>query len=145
MHASVYWKALLAPALWAGSQHPLTEQVCHADWLHCADDRGTAGAEPAGSQLDLPLETDLCDLDVRLCQTGWCWAGAARCAVSWTAGPCWPRPRRPTRRLPAAALPTAAAAADSCPLLVVVSEPALLCWQPALLLWLSLATQLASS
>ena len=42
-------------------------------------------------------------------------------------------------------LPTAAAAADSCPLLVVVSEPALLCWQPALLLWLSLATQLASS
>ncbi|XP_043235502.1 uncharacterized protein LOC122388461 [Amphibalanus amphitrite] len=101
--ASVYWKALLAPALWAGSQHPLTEQVCHADWLHCADDRGTAGAEPAGSQLDLPLETDLCDLDVRLCQTGWCWAGAARCAVSWTAGPCWPRPRRPTRRLPAAA------------------------------------------
>ena len=33
--SSVYWKALLAPALWVGSQHPLTEQVCHADWLHC--------------------------------------------------------------------------------------------------------------
>ncbi|XP_043198832.1 vacuolar protein sorting-associated protein 13B-like [Amphibalanus amphitrite] len=171
--ASVYWKALLAPALWAGSQHPLTEQVCHADWLHCelsvrqgarllrlyrsllAPGRGTPGAEPGGPQLDLPLETDLCGLDVRLCQTGWCWAGAAslgsvRCQLDG----------RPVLAAPQAAdapaaggggeravrallqLPTAAAAADSCPLLVVVSEPALLCWQPALLLWLSLATQL---
>ena len=170
--ASVYWKSLLIPSLWTASGHPLAETVCHADWLHAelsvrqggqllrlyqsllAPSRPAVDAELSGPQLDVPIETDVCGLDVRLCQTGWCWAvsgslSSTRCQLDGrpvlaapqageTAGTGGEKAVRALLQLPAAT----AAAADSCPLLVVVTEPALLCWQPTLLLWLSLATQL---